>query len=640
MGRPKRDKAEKKFLGNSRNGGDMRKLALLLVVTVLMARSTLFFEEENYLASAMGQMFTNKIDVDSASPTNDPDDSIFSKDNINHQDVVFIFLVDESGSIVGTNDAINKCESREPIHKQNLKILFDILWELPAEDTQHIHIGIYRFGQNDLPIFPIKPFSEIDKKKVRNYFKTLPADTTTNYAQAITHAIIDLNKYAAARNAAKVLFILTDAFDVSKERDGVEKALLNTDLSTKIFISLACPGELGKTSKPDFDFWGMHRIPQANFPDDFFNAFLDNADMKTWKDPHGIVNNANSTVSIPGDAYRFQVIYYPFPGNGGESVFLYDLVDTEKAKYFSQSLYPVKPNSNCKNRDMALIGDDSFGFWQIRSSLLQLSIPNLVLEKIINFAPTLTKVKIMPSENQIARDDFRSWAGCYLDIGFEYSFNESGFDESTLVKYPNLVPIPCDNTAGFLCPSNDDALTKSWNWILVPDMDQNEVYLRPYVITTSGKIVGKKMKATLFYRPVLVDYEIPNISIPAANNGLGDVTTLVIRTIYNQTNPHFFLVRPVDFVVPKGLQCPQSKNGKDGSYIEVKNQTTYYRIISQKEVAPRSFKYEFNLSESVYEYCGFDTLVIQWDETGNQLPSIWECQYVAELNSWSCGEKH
>ncbi len=499
-----------------------------------------------------------------------------------NEGVAFLFLVDESGSVIGSPDAGDKrCQPIEPIHKQNLSVLIDILKDLPKKQTQNIHVGISSFGREYKEIIPLSPVPNLNKEKIDDYLRNTNSneDQETRFATALEKAYSTLNDYSSRFKLDKVLVVLTDGFGVDHNKGEMETKLFGIDFSTKIVVSLVCPDDLKKSSYNDYAFWGMHRIPQANFPLGFFNTVFTSVGVSNWDDPYGIIDHDRMDVSVPGDAYLFQWHFYPFVGSSGDSVRLFRKTeDTNNDKYYysNEGPIPMKPNSECKKLDLSLNADSDLGFWMVQSSPLRLSLPTIdSATDIINFAPSEISVKIKPTpESQLERDDFQKWAGCYPDIGFEYTYDPKGFDKSGGIQYPNLQPIPCINSDGFLCADiqENNTLIAAWNWNLARDLSKDKVYLRPYVITSQdGKIIGQSKELDLKYKPTLAENMI-YASVPILPDY---VSRIPITTLYNHTTPKFFLVQTGAML--SGIDCPP------GGSVEIGNQNGYKLLSSQKK---------------------------------------------------------
>jgi hypothetical protein len=325
-------------------------------------------------------------------------------------DVAFMFLVDESGSVIGSKDAAAnmKCQYNLPVHKQNLITLFKILADIPKDQTQNVYIGISRFGEEYKPVIPLSPFSKINKKQLNQYLSDPNSnhDSETEYAEAIDKANSDLENYLKNNDMQRVLVILTDGFDINKEKVKIEEKFSGIPITTKIYVSLICPSELQNASGVDWNFWSIHRIPQANLPNDFFSMFFENSDLLDWKETHGITQQDEEVkVPVPGDAYRFQLYFYPFADSDEDKIYV---TDENEYKYYSGLVNTIRPTGNCAPRKYSLAADSASGFWWLKSSVLQLSPPEIAFaEKIINFAPSLIKVQITPDKGQdLTNNDF------------------------------------------------------------------------------------------------------------------------------------------------------------------------------------------------------------------------------------------
>jgi len=560
-------------------------------------------------------------------------------------DVAFMFLVDESGSVIGSRDAAAnmKCQYYEPVHKQNLITLFKILADIPKDQTQNVHIGISRFGEEYKSVIPLSPLSKINKKQLNQYLSDPNSnhDSETEYAEAIDKANSALENYLKNNNnMQRVLVILTDGFDINKEKVKIEEKFSGIPITTKIYVSLICPSELKNASVLDWNFWSIHRIPQANLPDDFFSMFFENSNLLYWKETHGITQQDEEVeVPVPGDAYRFQLYFYPFADSDEDNIYV---TDENAYKYYSGLVNTIRPTGICAPRKYSLVADNASGFWWLKSSVLQLSPPEIAFaEKIVNFAPSLIKVRITPAKGQdLANNDFQIWAGCYQDVGFEYSYDQYGIDKPGLVRYPDLLAMPCENSSRSLCADKDNALSTTWNWNLVGDSTKDKFYVRPYIRNSVGeKIVGKEYTYDLYYKPVLLDTKLASNSTKVNEK---DGSLLDVRTSYNLIAPTFSLARSLDFTKPVGITCPQpTSKDNERSFLKVEKQSVDaldYAIVSESPTSPRSNKYSLALVNYVYDACGYDTLIVSWVGTKNQLESVWECKYLTDKNTWLCNE--
>ena len=610
----------------------MKKIGPLLLSILIISGCALNASSRERLSVAAGKLLTHEAIYDRTGMPNDSANSIAISDDANPKDVVFLFLVDESRSTIGAKEA-KHCSYSNPIHKQNLEVLFKILWDLPEDRVANIHIGVYRFGEKDSPVIPLSPFSKIEKEKLEDYLGNTPNDGTTSYALAITNAAKDLSKYNVSPDAQKFLFILTDSFDLLDEKDGIENAFLRADPSTEIYVSLACPDELRNISKSDYEYWGKHRIPQANFPIPFFQTVFENLNFGDWGDSRGLINDNQDVFTIAGDTRRYQVFYYPFPGDSETKIHFQNKPPYTKGSS-DVPMGHVKPFPDCHTKEFTLLGEKKMGFWRLESDSLQLNKPDILIDDdLINFAPLHIGVQLSPSATEdLPLGDFYSWAGCY-EVGFEYSYESAGFDQPGLTYYSTMLPKPCENAVGFLCPDAQDKLSQFWDWTLNGDLSRDKLYIRPYVRISDGRLLyGEQKTIAIKYKPVLSETKLP-VSLPKPNGKA--IAEFYIRTIYNNNSPKIFLVRSKEFRPIPGVPCPQpSSQDEDWSYLQI-------NVNDDSQLSPRAFKYRLHIPEYHYreDGCGFSTLIVEWEKKGdNQLASQWECSYTIAESAWKCKE--
>lgn len=583
--------------------------------------------------------------------------------------VVFLFLVDESGSIVGTDDAGKKCptfSTNRPTHKENLATLFDILWSLPLEKLSHIHIGITRFGSRTEQIIKLGLFSEVDKAKVREYLDEMPSDNTTKYGEGLKNAAGQLNNYLKDKKVHKVLFILTDGFDITKEKEKkeAEKAFSDIDIGTQIYVNLACPDVAKQISRDDFDFWGAHRIPQANFSVPFFQTFFDIAHFPEWGKTWGLINRQNEYIDvpeIPGNTQYLQVFFEKFPDSKKDSInfILNGVIDTSKPiiGQIPTSEHNLEltigtgltPTDNCDAVKLKLIADNVIGFWRIESKPLKVLSPKIVptqgeTEFIVNFEPYFLTVELVPSpDSGLGFGRFADWARCYSDIGFEYSYDKKAFQNPGFLRHPVAKPVACYGQSGFLCYENDNRLLQTWEWTLNTDEDLSRdiVYVRPYVKFGENLLWGDEQLVNVFYRPMLVKNSIRVFSPNFSSVTDTAISFVEIETRYNLTVPTFKLARPANFQVPEKVSCPPYKSESNYQYLMI-GASSKFRLNKKTIIEERKSQYDLAMDTYLFDNkgCGFSTLFIEWnrDNSKHELQSKWRCDYNSATNIWLCDD--
>lgn len=205
------------------------------------------------------------------------------------------------------------------------------------------------------------------------------------------------------------------------------------------------------------------------------------------------------------------------------------------------------------------------------------------------------------------------------------------------VLQPGLSTQDCeDGVSGDLCASEDgNFLVKKWKWYPPRLQKPDTIYVAPIY---TDALTGKELRGTPV--PVLVQFK-PNILFlhkipkPSLFNYREGKDYFTISTEFDITTPNIYLMRSSQSEIPSG--CPSVSNKKWHNYdvhIPVNNNNPNVLARTQRNAKGDLVTYELELNPIAWNLCGFDKLVVSWDQSDKY--NVVASEYVCDLTTEEC----
>ncbi|GAB4539592.1 MAG: hypothetical protein Fur002_05000 [Anaerolineales bacterium] len=566
----------------------------------------------------------------------------FSAPQVNNitptQPMLLFFLLDSSGSVVGTGSGTN-CPAPVPLgsppaHRKSLMYLIDVLTDLHPDILASLHIGIGRFGSYYEEHYYRGDEINVKYGEIYN-FVTLDAnkDGSSSYENGLASSLTSIKKYSEENLIVnKHVFLFTDGFREEINIQQVERQIASyLESSVWIHVGLVCP-DVGDTG-----FWAEHYVDTwREGPAQWMRAIFDLlAKEKYLPEQSGWVFGP-STIPVYFSPYATSGLlhYYEFEGENSR----YVNVDVDGIRVKSDATYrkAITPLGDCSlpPSQLSLKTNMDKGFWWAEASLPEIPTIELKIQSSVNNAEKVSVTAHLKIQN-LPNGELNIRRNCFSDLGLF----TLGQDANAWERVPDVQIRPCEDGGSGLCPEKGgDSLYRTWDWTPQYDSPQS-VYLAAswkYVVSNYGY-------ASILFSPAIVEEPLTSL-VP--NSGNPQKIEVRFRSLYDASPPKIYLEGPAgqwasltDEVRNKfngTFSCPFPDESPNSGY-EQSLVLQDVLLISEQNFFSFSAqplqKYQNQYTLTAYEYifsvCKVSSVLFVWEQNSDSTinPSRWKCAW-------------